>query len=387
MAILKNTFIRIAVLGFVLLTSTFLWMAYPINMGFDATIQKWIAITKTTINLDKHPAQNEFVYIDVSRSKFLLPIKGIDSEKKVITNRKYLIKLFNYIVQNGNQVKYVLCDVNFSDTTGDDLELKKAANSLGDKFLTVNTTDDINSKNSLRLRAATASVILHNGAIYKMPLYSISDDDLVPLKMYQDIEKCNTKNFKLFTYFQKKGISFNTQIDNLYIRAENNILMNGYDDLELGSLVSSIDDLNSIAPSKIFNQFLKNRYIIIGDLEGGSDMHQTYLNSQPGSLILFNAFWQLKINSEILPFYYILLLYLFLCFVLWLRIVKKSYTVNLKILKKIKINVNVFSITLLLSLFTILSSVVLHINVSIFYLVIIFSLIDFFYKLKKHVII
>ena len=374
---LKSVFnkYKLYIYSLLLFVSTFLWMALPYNSGPDTTIQKWVGAIRMLIP-DKHkPAPNEIIFIDVSKSRYLVPLNEDSTENDVIVNRKYLAELFNLLAENQNQVKYVFCDVQFDMSTPDDSLLIQSISGLKDKFLCIDTYKDYNlQKNVLGLRSATASVYLQKNIVYKIPFFGSYGDTLAPFKMYKDLDKINTRKNFLFTWFSGKGIAFNSQINNYPLRSSD-FTTGKYVKIGLGELVS----VSKLSP-EVFKNYLQNRYILIGDFE--NDPHNTYLNIQPGTLILFNAYLHLHHNRQILSIWYLIIFYIFLYWIVWLQADKKRGRYKFPPLrmpgfKPIWIPVNILSVSFLLVVFTYLSSLLFNVNISIFHLIVIFSIIDF----------
>jgi len=324
---------------------------------------------------DKHkPTPGEIIFIDVSKSKYLIPLNEDSTENDIITNRKYLAELFNLLAENKNQVKYILCDVQFDIPTPDDSALIQSISGLKDKFLSIDVyTNDNLSKNLLGARSATASIYLQENVVYKIPYFGNYEDTLVPFKMYMDLDKGKVRKNFLFTWFSGKGIAFNSQINNYPVRSRD-FTDGKYVKIGLGELVSVL----KLSPD-VFNQYLQNKYLLIGDFE--NDRHKTYLNTQPGTLILFNAYLHLHHNRQILPVWYLIILYVFLHWIVWLQAGKRSrrlkLTLKIKYFEPFEFPVNILSVSFLLIIFTYLSSLLFNINISIFHLIVIFSLVDF----------
>ena len=365
--------VKLHVYAVLLFVSTFLWMALPYNTGPDRTIQKWVGAVRMLLP-DRHkPAPDEIIFIDVSKSRYLIPLDEEAIENDVVTNRNYLAELFTLLTANDNQVRYVLCDVFFNMPTPDDSMLMQSVAGLKDKFLCIDTyTDNRLDKNLLGARSATASLHLHRNVVYKIPYFGLYGETLVPFKMYTDLEKVEFRKNFLFTWFSGKGLSFNNQINDYPLRSSD--FTNGnYIKIGLGELVSVL----SLSP-EVFNRFLQNRYVLIGDFE--NDIHPTYLNRQPGTLIFFNAYLHLVLNRHILSVWYLVILYIFLYWIVWLQADKRSH--HLKITLKIKyfepfvFPINIFSVSLLLIIFSYISSLLFNVNISIFHLITIFSLVD-----------
>ena len=365
---------KLYIYSFTLFVSTFLWMALPYNSGPDIAIQKWVGAIRMFIP-DKHkPAPDEVIFIDVSKSRYLVPLNEDSTENDVIVNRKYLTELFDLLAKNKNQVKYILCDVNFDIPTPDDSAFIQSVSGLKDKFLSIDAyTNDSLIKNVVGVRSATASVYLQEDAVYKIPFFGSYGDSLVPFKMYMDLDKGNVRRNFLFTWFSGKGIAFNSQINDYPLRGSD-FTDGNYVKIGLGELVSVM----KLSP-EIFTQYLQNRYILIGDFE--NDVHSTYLNTQPGTLILFNAYWHLHLNRQLLSVWYLIILYIFIHWIVWLQAGKRSKELKLplriKYFEPFEFPVNILSVSLLLIIFTYLSSLLFNVNISIFHLIAIFSVADF----------
>jgi hypothetical protein len=371
--------------SFLLLLSTFVWMSLPYNNGLDMTIQKWVGVVRLALPEANKPANDRIIFIDVSRSRYLLPVNADATENDVVVNRDWLRQLYQFIAQHGDSIQYVFNDIMFDrDAPGDSL-LRTAIAALGNKFLAINSRNGQYElqRNSLGVRAATASVDLQSGAVYKIPFLGKLGDTLVPYQIYTDLHPHRATTNWLFSWFSGKGISFNTQINDYPLR-RNDFVNGEYIKIGLGELVS----LLHVAP-EIYDQYLKNRFILIGDFE--NDQHNTYLNKQPGTLILFNAYWHLAQGGQLISFWYLLILYLFLYGIVWLETHKKTvvyqHKLKLPYFEVFIIPVNIITISILLIGFTYVSALLFHVNISIFHLIALFSLIDtvkfFINKLEK----
>jgi len=372
---LKSFFRRgkLHIYSLLLFISTFVWMALPYNTGPDMAIQKRVGAVRMFLPDSHKPAPEEMIFIDVSKSRYLVPLNEDSTENDVIVNRKYLTELFIQLTANKNQIKYVLCDVHFDIPTPDDSALIQSISGLKDKFLGIDVyTGDGLSKNLAGVHSATASFYLQQGAVYKIPYFGNYGDTLVPFKIHTDLDKGKVRKNFLFTWFPGKGIAFNNQINNYPLRSSD-FTAGKYIKIGLGELISVL----KLSP-EVFEQYLQNRYLLIGDFE--NDVHNTYLNAQPGTLILFNAYWHLHQNRQILSVWYLIILYIFLYWIVWLQAGKRSrnikFTLKIKYFEPFEFPVNILSISFLLLIFSYLSSLLFNVNISIFHLIIIFSTVD-----------
>ncbi|SHM75060.1 CHASE2 domain-containing protein [Chitinophaga jiangningensis] len=365
--------LKLHVYTMLLIAVTFVWMALPYNNGLDMAVHKWTQLIKIAGPEKEKSSPDSVIFIDVSASKYLVPLNMDSTENEVITNRKYLAQLFQYIAAHQCRVRYILTDVVFDTPTPDDSALLVSIQALGNKLLAVNSyVADTLQQNILGVRAATATMRLQSGAIYKIPFTGSRGDTMVPLKIYLDVHPDGAVVHRFYTRFQQAGIAFNTQIPEMYLRAHD-FTEGNYPKVSLGELVA----LMNISP-ELFDLYLKNRYILVGDFK--NDLHETYLNTQPGTLILFNAFWQLESRRQIISVWYLLVLYLFIYVVVWLQWRRKSFIYNIALkpmyFQAFDLPFNIISVSLLLIVFTVLSALVFHVNISIFHLIVIFSLVD-----------
>jgi hypothetical protein len=365
---------RLHIYSVLLFVSTFWWMAMPDNTGPDMEIQKWVGTVRMLLPGGYKPAPDEVIFIDVSKSRYLVPLNEDSTENDVITNRQYLARLFTLLADNYDRVRYVYCDVHFDRATPDDSALIQSVSGLKEKFLAINMyAGDNLSRNFAGIRSATASTYLQENMVYKIPYFGIYGDTLAPFKMYTDLDKGGVRQNFLFTWFTGKGLAFNNQINDYPLRSRD-FTAGQYIKAGLGELVS----VSELSP-EVFEYYLQDRYILIGDFE--NDIHETHLNQQPGTLILFNAYLHLHAGRQLLSVWYLLAFYIFLHWIVWLQTGKRSrrliFKLKIRYFEPFELPVNILSISSLLIVFTYISSLVFGVNISIFHLIAVFSFADF----------
>jgi hypothetical protein len=76
----------------------------------------------------------------------------------------------------------------------------------------------------------------------------------------------------------------------------------------------------------------------------------------------------------------LIVLYIFIHWIVWLQAGKKSHqlklTLKIKYFEPFEFPVNILSVSLMLIIFTYISSLLFNVNISIFHLIAIFSLVD-----------
>lgn len=135
--------------------------------------------------------------------------------------------------------------------------------------------------------------------------YSLIQSDSIPglpLKMYQDISGADFKRKVLLSSMNGK-LSFNTVIIDFKVRPFDIIegkSPDPYPFVNLGEFLS--------LPDTVIAETMKNRIVLIGDLRE-RDMHQTYIGSMPGIMILLNIYLMLKNSENIIHPLFLLILF------------------------------------------------------------------------------
>ncbi|HEY8781895.1 MAG TPA: hypothetical protein VIM16_09790 [Mucilaginibacter sp.] len=273
--------------GMLLMIITFLWTNSIYTYENEVLLVKWSNIIKHVFIKDRDLEGNDFLFIDLSYEKSLIPHEdGIGNE--VITNRAKLAEFFNIIKSNPHIVKFILCDVLLKGKSEDDSLLKKSIGNLTNVIFPLIISDSGKvEKPIFNVPGGIVEYETVNESVYsKFSLFQNDSVKTLPLAMYEAIEK---KQFKSFWGFHTEGpyLCLNSIVTDYPVRPYQIFTAHKYP-------VINLSELLSLPPRVINEQFLKNRIVCMGDFT--NDTHETVLNKMPGTLILLNNYLSLKLG-------------------------------------------------------------------------------------------
>jgi hypothetical protein len=123
--------------GLAMLLLALFWLSLPRTFGDEAFLIKWTSLVKKTVlGIDPKPAADSFLYVDVSRSKTIIPAEDPLFEDYTgynhvaITDRAQLAEFLTAVKQYGEDIPLVLMDINFAEPAPQDSLLQAAIDSL-----------------------------------------------------------------------------------------------------------------------------------------------------------------------------------------------------------------------------------------------------------------
>lgn len=272
---------------------------------------------KETIDYDS------FCFFNVSNDKQLVyTINENDTIRtSAVTDRYKLLELLKLINESG-EYKYVILDLHFlkEDTTQYDNDLFEYISNMKNIVYVVNDSNDYSTP-TLDGKTACAqyysTIIETNFTRYE---YLSKNKRYLPLKVYEDIFP--EKQFKrfgkgLFSVYFSEGklcqksifLTFDTApfketaYLNSYVTANNDTIRKSVSKyLNMGYVLSNIDEqIPNLNRQSVINKqispFIKNKYVVIGNLV--EDIHSTYTEEYPGSLIIARALQSLVERKHI----------------------------------------------------------------------------------------
>lgn len=295
---------------------TFFWMNQPRTYGDETYFVERLSTFREYVFGKPHQvSSNDYLFIDVSESKAVLPLTPDSSRNIIITDRKKLTELFEFLHQNKNKFRFILSDILFDKPSIYDKNLEASIHKLGDKILGVNQLDGKNIiEPVIKIPHASSSVFVEEQTIIKYPFFLNDTLKTIPAAMYEYFEKTEIKSQKPFVSIKNKGFSVGTPIFDLFISEEelqkNTEKDSAFVKLGLGEIVGLIRILknNEQTSQGFFDQYFKNRIILIGDFE--NDRHSTVYGTMPGTLILLNAFLTFQSENGIISIWLLLFLIL-----------------------------------------------------------------------------
>lgn len=378
----------------VMLFLTLVWMNQPRTYGDESFFVKWLTITKRTIlNIDEKPHYKDFLFVDVSEAKSLLPLTPDSSRIIVISDRQKLTELNEFIAQNDSKIKLIVCDVLFDNVTNFDKNLEKSIQKIGDKFLGVNELDEKKVKLPvITMPTASSSIFVEDGTIIKYPLLLKDNIETIPAAMLKILDKKEIKAFPPIVKIDKMGFSLGSPILELSVRENDFIEKEDKDSvfikIGLGEMVSLIRVLKNdkVAANQLFMQYFKDRIILIGDFQ--NDRHSTIYSQMPGTLIILNAYLTLKHGKSLLSIGLVLFLLLGFGIISYTFFIDSTIRVRGLALKFFEhqrgILRFVYYYGLFLTAMTIIVYYVFGLHVGIFFHLLYLKIIDWLYR-KKYI--
>ncbi len=274
-------------------------------------VQATSLIKKFLIRNQEKPDRERFLFVNVAWEKQLiekLDDEGFPLGNQVVTDRRKLAGFLNRINKKPVNHKYLLCDINFIDSSDSDEQLQQEFDQLKSYITSYMPSGSESEQNTvLNTNNAVSGYETYNvDKFIKFKLIQSDSLKSIPVKMYEDL---HNKQMKIGNFFFKIGKKFvlNSFIVDFKIwsfdLSDNSEYK--YDLMNLGDFV--------FLPDSAFKKLTQNRIIVIGDYVL-DDVHETIYGKMSGPLILLNTFLALENEDNVIsPFF---VLYLFVSFFL-----------------------------------------------------------------------
>lgn len=284
-----------------LLIATSYWQSWVGTRSDEAfLIQSTMIVNKLLLGIDPKPKADEWLFVNTSWSNQLvdkLDNDGFPVGNSVITDRKQLTD-FALKLKKYQDYHIVLLDIFFEHETNEDSALSEALKDLPRLRASVPSTDSGTVlKPVVQVKTAVSSYAAMNDQFLKFRLCS---DTLftTPIALWQDVSGEKWQPWWVFMKDQNGRLHFNQIALDWAIR-QHDLENHRFPKVNLSDLL--------VLPDSVFHSYIKKRRIIVGDFEA-HDFHNTVLGSQPGPLILANAF--LTIESGKSYFHPVLIIFL-----------------------------------------------------------------------------
>ncbi|MEM6397846.1 MAG: hypothetical protein AAF741_15965 [Bacteroidota bacterium] len=297
----------------------FLWLSMPRTFGDEAFLIKWTSLVKKTVlGLDEKPAPEDFLYIDVSRSKRL--VEEIDPlfefytgfNHTAITDREQIADLLGAIATYGDSIPLVIMDVNFRDTSVHDSFLRAALDSFPFPIALASTLSA--EKDTIapvfNKPSGVAMYMSVDNTFMKYPLYYEKQYPSLPLVGYQLSQKLPTNSSGWWVRLNDK-LSLSNPIIDFKIRPFDLSGTGRYHIHEMGSLLFQFTFWEESDIELLFS----GKTIIIGDFY--NDTHDTVFGQMPGPVIVHNAYLSLVENETLVQTEWIVFLILLFFWLSW----------------------------------------------------------------------
>lgn len=286
------------VTSLVILVGSYIICNTSIPLPDEIGVLQWFDKFKSFNGINKDSIPNEVILINVSFDKQL-----VDYEKNNVPVGQYAItdrqKLYDFLqlAHKANNYKYIFLDVIFEEgivSEYDSMLFHRIASM--DRIVIPMHEDTPLQDSILYNKAANADYTVTwketNFARYKFLWDGVPS---IPLKMYEELDgKTISKLGPLFTscnWICQNGLTLQLPIKITEDLSEEDTRMQ-FNVLQLGVDILSLD---SIAP--VANE-IKDKIVVIGDFY--TDVHDTYIGPQPGSIICLNAYYALQRGDHII---------------------------------------------------------------------------------------
>lgn len=384
---------------------TYYWLSKPYTFGDEAFLIKWSSLTKKKLlGIDPKPSPEALLFVNIANNKTTITTSGEffdDSpyHTKVITDRAHLVQFFELLNRHGDDVRLILCDILFEDTTSHDAALQRAFDKLNGKLLTIShlQKDGPYLKPVLNVAHAPATYTATQGMFLKYPLLLSDSLKTVPLVMHEKLDGATFRKGKLF-YTIDGRLSLpapivDFKVDSADFRPSTSRSDVNFAMYPMGTILESVDsNFLGMPEAELAKYFEGKEIVLIGDFE--ADVHSTSFGKMPGLLLIFNAYLTLVSGQHVMSaawIAYLLVSFTFISYRVFsdVRVSKPQWLLRLFKSKAGQLILNALDEVVLLTLVTLLSYFLFNIHINILILLIYLKTIEFFWKKaglhsKKH---
>lgn len=371
--ILKFILIASLINGAIMVLIAFFMLNQPMVRGDERELIKKTTSFKNLLTGKDTSGFQKFLFLNVSHDKELigyLDKNGFPEGNQPITDRKKVGDLVAYLNRNRNAFLYLFTDIYFIDESPNDSLLGSELGKMGDKAIIPFHLGE--EKPKFGSNQALADYIATESTFVKFKLTQTDPATgkfmkSVPLVMSEKINGVTPRKGGFLFYLNNKP-AFNNFIISLRI-TKDDLDQKRCDYMNLGSFLN--------LPEERKMDHVKNRIIVAGDFEDKkNDFHKTVDGSQPGSLLLVNAYLAIAKGDNLIPALLFPLLYLgfFLISLLvfypvnifeeWIA----KITAKIPSAKAAKYVAGFISYTALLSILSTLCFLLFNIHVNVLYL-------------------
>lgn len=296
------------------------WLSLPRTFGDEAFFIKWTSLVKKTVlGIDPKPAPESFLYVDVSRSKTVIP--AIDPlfedytgyNHTAITDRAALAEFLLTIQTYATDVPLVLVDIFFGEPSPQDSLLQAAIDSLQAPIVGASSFQALKDERPLpiSLPLGVAMYLSVDDNFMKYPLFFADSLPTLPLVALRASEGVTISNSGWWSRIDGRRTLSNPIIDFKVRPYDLEGETPRYHIHEMGSLLFQFGFWDEAD----IRTLLSNKTIIIGDFN--SDKHQTVFGTVPGPMIVHNAYLTLLERETIIHLRWLLFLFVLFFWMAW----------------------------------------------------------------------
>lgn len=281
--------------AFLLMAFSTLWLNSSFTYGDEKLLVQWSSIFKRVVlKMDEEPPKKDYLFINLAYDKALIP-REEGTGKDIITDRQLLADFFQVLKKHQDSIKFTVCDVLLKGSSDADSALQASVRGLSKIVFPTQLSDSGTAEElAIQVPSAIADYEMVNGGFLKFKLFQNKTVPTLPVYMYQQISGKELKQ-KFDWYFQGYKPVMNSLIIDYQIRTHELMDEGEYPVINLSELMLLPEEI-------IANDFLKHRFIIMGDFN--NDTHETIYGSTPGTLILLNVYLSLMDGQHLISLWW-----------------------------------------------------------------------------------
>lgn len=304
----KKKWIISVVHAILLMAFSLFWLNSSYTYGDEKLLVKWSSIfKKVVLQIDEDPLKKDYLFINLAYDKALIP-REEGTGKEIITDRQLLADFFEVLKKHQDSVPYTVCDVLLKGNSEADSALKVSVKGLHRIVFPAQLSDSGKTESlAIQVPAAIADYEMVKGGFLKFKLFQNKTVPTLPVYMYQELSGKRIQP-RFGWYFQGYKPVMNSLIIDYQIRTHELMDEGEYPIINLSELMLLPEEV-------IANDFLKHRFIIMGDFN--NDTHETIYGRTPGTLILLNVFLSLIKGQHLINIWW--LIFILIAFTIFSR--------------------------------------------------------------------
>ncbi|MEZ4992971.1 MAG: CHASE2 domain-containing protein [Saprospiraceae bacterium] len=379
--------------GLFMLVLTFYWLSLPYTFGDEAFLIKWTSLVKKELfGIDPKPAPEEILFVDVSANKTTIPATDLfgpsDYNRRVITDRQQISDLLEVMVPFRSDLRLVLLDILFQDSTVYDSLLNARLTALDDKVLGVshleNGTELI--RPIVHLPYALATYRASDDLFLKYPLEMQDSLETIPLVL---LEKLNSYQHEKWAglHWINGRLSFPAPLVDFKIRNSDFRIGSGMEEsnytvFDLGTIMKT----RELMGEEGMREYFQDRIVLVGDFN--TDVHRTPFDQMAGILLIYNAYLTLLDGGGSITIYWMLFLVIGFTLLSYrifseLKVNKPQWLSKVFQSKMGNFIFNSLDEALLLTMLTIFSYFLFGIHINILILLVYIKSVEYVWKLMR----
>lgn len=274
----------------------------------EFAVFKYLSIFKHNIlGIDSKPFKGKVIFIDVSQDKALISLPPFGGNID-IADREKLAMLIRELNRHAKEYRYVLCDILFQLPSPSSDPVLKPEIEKAERII-IPASIDSDQKLIYDVKSGVAEYFFTGEDKFaKIPIYYGDSLKSLPALLYEDVTT-NRYSRKWGITFLNEKLAFNTTNPEYYYR---NYDLKDYHQTDKPNLLY-LSQLLSYPDSIFFQEFLKDKFIVIGNFQ--DDVHETYIGKLSGSLILFDIFLSLHEHSNQISYFWLIFLFIVYLFI------------------------------------------------------------------------